>query len=165
MKRILISFGTVVAIAFYALFVANPNTTPVVPNIALNGQNNAPTGGTTDAATTTPTPNNPAKPSQRSKKQIAGMFKDGTYTGPVADAFYGPLQVAAVIQDGKLVDVKALQYPSDRQTSNDISLRSLPILTQEAISTQSANVDIVSGATQISEAFQQSLGAALAMAK
>jgi len=29
-------------------------------------------------------------------------FKDGTYTGPVADAFYGPMQVQVIIQGGQM---------------------------------------------------------------
>ncbi|HEY4384430.1 MAG TPA: FMN-binding protein [Ktedonobacteraceae bacterium] len=40
-----------------------------------------------------------------------------------------------------------------------------PQLTSEAIQAQSANVDIVSGATDSSEAFIQSLNSALAQAK
>jgi uncharacterized protein with FMN-binding domain len=46
-----------------------------------------------------------------------------------------------------------------------LAAEALPILKQEAIAAQSANVSIVSGATQDSQAFQQSLGAALAEAK
>jgi uncharacterized protein with FMN-binding domain len=54
-----------------------------------------------------------------------------------------------------------LQYPSDRRTSIAINRRALPVLRSEAIAAQSANVDIVSGATLTSEAFIESLGAAL----
>jgi len=41
----------------------------------------------------------------------------------------------------------------------------MPLLTQEAIVAQSAQVDGVSGATFTSQAFQQSLAGALALAK
>jgi len=41
----------------------------------------------------------------------------------------------------------------------------MPSLKQEAIQTQSAQVDIVSGATQTSQAFIQSLASALTKAK
>ena len=70
-----------------------------------------------------------------------------------------------MIQGGKLVDCAPLQYPSDNGHSLEISNQALPVLKQEAIQAQGANVNIVSGATQTSQAFQQSLGAALAMAK
>jgi uncharacterized protein with FMN-binding domain len=91
----------------------------------------------------------------------AGQYKDGTYTGSVADAYYGNVQVQAVITNGAIADVQFLQYPSDNGNSANISQRSMPLLKAEAISTQSATVDIISGATQTSQAFQQSLTAAL----
>ena len=93
------------------------------------------------------------------------LYADGTFTGNVADAYFGSLQVAAIIQSGKLVDVQFLQYPTDRSQSQRINSRSNPILQQEAIQSQSASVNIVSGATQSSQAFQESLGNALAQAK
>ena len=92
------------------------------------------------------------------------MYTDGTFTGDVADAYYGNIQVQTTIQNGKIVDVQFLQYPNDRSRSVSISNRAMPILKSEAISAQSANVDIVSGATESSRAFIQSLGSALAQA-
>ena len=91
----------------------------------------------------------------------AGQYKDGQFTGPTVDAFYGYVQVQAVIQGGQIADVKFLQYPSDRQTSRRINSIAMPYLTQEAVQAQSANVDIVSGATLTSQAFAESLQAAL----
>lgn len=95
----------------------------------------------------------------------AGIYRDGSYTGSVADALYGPLQVKAVIQSGKLVDVQFLQYPNDRRTSIEINTQAMPILKTEAIRAQSAQVSGASGASASSDAFVQSLGAALAQAK
>jgi uncharacterized protein with FMN-binding domain len=91
----------------------------------------------------------------------AGGFADGTFTGPVADAYYGQVQVQAVVQNGQIVSIKVLQYPSDRRTSVAINRQALPMLRDEVISAQSPNVDIISGATLTSEAFIQSLSAAL----
>jgi uncharacterized protein with FMN-binding domain len=85
--------------------------------------------------------------------------------GDAADAFYGLIQVKAVIQNGRLADVQFLQYPNDRQTSIEINTQAMPWLKEEAIAAQSANVDIISGATDSSQAFRQSLGSALAKAK
>lgn len=88
-------------------------------------------------------------------------YRDGQYTGPVTDALYGNVQVKATISGGKLVDVVFLDYPKDRSTSREISNQAMPILKSEAISAQSAQVDVVSGATQTSRAFIESLTAAL----
>lgn len=93
-----------------------------------------------------------------------GQYKNGTYTGSVADAFYGNIQVQAIISSGKISDVNFLQYPNDRNTSIMINTQAMPYLKQEAIQAQSANVDIVSGASDTSQAFQQSLQSALSQA-
>ena len=108
-----------------------------------------------------------AKPIKASAKVAAKIHKglsDGTFDGPAIDAFYGVVQIEANVQNGKLVAIKVLQYPSDRRTSIAINRQALPILKREAIAAQSANVDIVSGATLTSEAFIESLGAALRQA-
>ena len=94
----------------------------------------------------------------------AGQLRDGSYTGPPADAYYGILQVRAQIQDGRLVSVDVLQYPSDRRTSQFINNQALPILESEVVRAQSARVDTVSGATLTSEAYRQSVSIALRQA-
>jgi len=93
-----------------------------------------------------------------------GQYKDGVYTGPTVDAFYGLVQVQATVQGGKLTDVQFLQYPHDRRTSQEINSQAMPWLTQEAVQAQSANVDIISGATFTSQGFAQSLATALSQA-
>jgi uncharacterized protein with FMN-binding domain len=93
-----------------------------------------------------------------------GKFKNGTYTGSQADASYGIVQVKAVITNGKLSDVKFLSYPNDRPHSVEVSDFAMPILRQEAIKIQSANVDVVSGASYTSAAFVESLDFALKQA-
>lgn len=95
----------------------------------------------------------------------SAIYKDGTFIGDVASTIYGNVQVAAVISGGKIADIKMLKYPNDRENSTEISKASLPILKKEAIAVQSAQVDIVSGATQTAEGFQQSLGSALTKAQ
>jgi uncharacterized protein with FMN-binding domain len=94
-----------------------------------------------------------------------GAYKDGTYTGPSVDAYYGLVQVQVVIQSGHISTVQFLDYPHDRRTSQEINYQATPWLQQEAIQAQSANVDLISGATLTSEAFVQSLQTALQSAK
>ena len=94
----------------------------------------------------------------------ANGYKDGTFTGSVADAFYGNVQVAAVIQGGKIVSVNVLQSPGDRSRSVAINSQAMPILQSEAVQAQSASVDMVSGATDSSSAFISSLSSALSQA-
>jgi uncharacterized protein with FMN-binding domain len=95
----------------------------------------------------------------------AGQYKDGTYTGPKVNVFYGLVQVQATVKNGQLADVQFLQYPTDRRTSQRINSYAVPYLQQEAIQAQSANVNLISGATLTSEGFSMSLDNALASAK
>lgn len=108
------------------------------------------------APTNTPTAQSPA---------IVNGFKDGTYTGQAVDVNWGLVQVQAKIQSGKINDVQFLQYPKDRRTSAFINSIADPMLQQEAVQAQSANVDIITGATLTSEGFQMSLQDALNQAK
>jgi len=128
------------------------NDMPIVGVQNTNNQTFSPTPGLGVSSTLQTSP-------------TAGNFKDGTYAGSVQDAFYGNIQVQAVIRGGKLTDVIFLQYPNDNRTSQYVNSQADPILRQEAIQAQSANVNIVSGASASSQAFQQSLADALAQAK
>ena len=94
-----------------------------------------------------------------------GKYKNGTFTGSVEDAFYGNIQVQAVISGGMITDVVFLQYPSDNRTSQSINSQAMPMLRQEAIAAQSAQVDGISGASSTSPAFIASLTNALSQAK
>ncbi len=93
-----------------------------------------------------------------------GQYTDGTYTGIAANAYYGNVQVKVAISGGKLTNVTFLQSPTDHSTSVYINQRAMPILRAEAIQAQSAHVDGVSGASDTSAAFVESLSSALAKA-
>ncbi len=93
-----------------------------------------------------------------------GQLRDGSYTGPPTDAYYGIVQVRAQVQGGRLVSVDVLQYPSDRRTSQAINYQALPMLESEVVRAQSAYVNTVSGATLTSEAYLQSVNMAIRQA-
>ncbi len=160
MKKFLLSFLLITSFIAYSYHQRNDEESRpiVVPPSLINtptpSDSSAQTGGT-----------QPSQMPMQMQNNMMARYKDGTYTGDVADAFYGNIQVQAFIQNGKIVDVKFLQYPNDRGTSIEINRQADPMLTQEAIQKQSANVDIISGATASSEAFIQSLGSALSKAK
>lgn len=110
------------------------------------------------SATATPTPT----PTQTQTQAAAAAF--GGYTGTVDGSAisyrYGTMQVSVTLSGGTITEVTVLQAPSsgkDAQYTN----RSVPVLHDEALSTQSANISIVSGATYTSEAYIQSLQSAL----
>ncbi|MFA6354452.1 MAG: FMN-binding protein [Candidatus Paceibacterota bacterium] len=187
MKKFLLSFVFIIAFTFYAILSSSKQLGIYINNLPVGdpASKSAPTSDpqpdktitpappTSNPKTTkkppqpapTPTPTPSPKPAPTPPPAPKGIYRDGSYTGTTADAYYGNVQVAATIQGGRLTDVQFLQYPSDRRTSIQINTQAMPYLITEAIQAQNAQVDIVSGATDTSNAFIESLGSALAQAK
>lgn len=94
----------------------------------------------------------------------SGSSTTKTYTGPVVENPYGPVQVAVAEQGGKIVDVKALQLPTEHAFSQEISEQVAPMLRSEALQAQSAEINVISGATYTSDGYASSLQAALRQA-
>ena len=84
-----------------------------------------------------------------------------TVTGPVVQTRWGPVQVQVTVQNGKLSDVSVLQAPNGNPRDQQINAYALPILVQESLDAQSADIDMVSGATVTSDGYLQSLPGAL----
>ena len=84
-----------------------------------------------------------------------------TVTGSVASTRWGPVQVSITVTDGKITAVDVPQYPTGNGKDRQINASALPILTKETLSAQSADIDMVSGATVTSEGYVQSLQSAL----
>ena len=82
---------------------------------------------------------------------------NGTFTGSDVPNRFGDVQVRVVISNGRITDVQAVQLPSDRAESAYISQRPARWLRTEALQAQSANIDIISGATYTSQSYAQSL--------
>jgi len=104
-------------------------------------------------------------PGDNSVINTVGKYKDGTYAGSVEDVFYGNVEVRTTVTNGNVANIIFLQYPDHSDNSVKINERAMPILKSEAIKAQSADVDIVTGATQTSKGFIRSLGFALGQAK
>jgi uncharacterized protein with FMN-binding domain len=88
-----------------------------------------------------------------------------TVTGPDVPNRFGDVQVQLVMQGSKIIDVKPLQMPYDRQRSYEISQAAAPLLRQEVLQAQSANIDLLSGATYTSQSYAESVQAALDQAR
>lgn len=157
---------TFVAYAVHERFGDSDTANIVVPVTLTDNSLSAPA---TPSPTSTPMMNSQQNMMGNSSSMGMGMmhktFNDGEYTGQVADAFYGLVQVKTTIENDKITDVTFLKYPNDRRTSLYISQQAMPYLKQEAIQAQSAKVNIVSGATQTSRAFIESLQSALDQAR
>ncbi len=91
-------------------------------------------------------------------------YADGTYTGSASPTRWGDVQVSVVIENGAIADVEFLTYPDGDRKSAEINAQANGMLIQEAIEAQSAQVQVISGATFTSLAFMESLESALAQA-
>lgn len=161
LRKLVLSFGFIFISAFYAVWQnANSRQTGITPAQEFRDANNAFLKTLTQNNPNTATATTPS-----AKPKTLGQYTDGSYTGTPADAYYGTVQIKVVITNGALADMQFLQYPSDRDTSRYINSQAIPLLFQEAIQAQSAQVDGVSGASFTSQAFKQSLASALTQAK
>ena len=82
----------------------------------------------------------------------------------VPDASYGNMQVGIRVQNGKIIDAWAAQYPKADPTSARINTKAVPTLRTETIGTTTSQIATVAGATLSSTAWIQSLQAAMTAA-
>ncbi len=116
-------------------------------------------GGTVKSVPTT------GDPATAAPAPVANGPTDGTYTGASVGTEYGNVQVSVTIANGSITDVTPLQLTDDGGRSVQISNRAAPILHDEVLASQSANVSNVGGATYTTEAYLSSLQSALDQAK
>jgi uncharacterized protein with FMN-binding domain len=112
----------------------------------------------TQAATTQPTATQSA--TAQPTAPVAPTAKSGTFTGPSVYVNYGNVQVQITVVNGRITDAVAVKAPSgknDRYTN-----MAVPVLKQQTLKAQSANIQGVSGASYTSYGWFTSLQGALA---
>lgn len=120
----------------------------------------APTAATTATPGATKTPSNPSsKPSPTAtSKPVTG--KTGNFVGDNVRTAYGPVQVRITVSGGVITAVDALRFPNGDRRSQSISQQAVPYLIQQTLTTKSANVVGVSGASYTSRGWRSSLASA-----
>jgi uncharacterized protein with FMN-binding domain len=115
----------------------------------------------TNSATATTQPTATAAPAQTAAP-VTSTVKDGTFTGPSVNVNYGNVQVMITVSNGKITDAVAVKAPkgkNDRYTN-----MAVPILKQQTLQAQSANIQGASGASYTSYGWFKSLQGAMAQA-
>jgi uncharacterized protein with FMN-binding domain len=84
-----------------------------------------------------------------------------TIDGDPFDNPYGTVQVRVTLRGNRITEVTPLQMPVDRRYSAELSQQAAPLLLQEALQAQSAQIDILGGASYTSQSYAQSLQSAL----
>jgi uncharacterized protein with FMN-binding domain len=157
MKRATIVTGvTVVGVAWLLNYKITPHQFSAIAPVT-------PTQSPTNSASPSPTPS-ATSPLASPSPSPSPIALNGTFTGLDFPNRFGDVQVRVVISSGRITDVQAVQLPTDRAESAYISQQAGPWLRSEALQAQSANIDIISGATYTSQSYAQSLESALQQA-
>jgi uncharacterized protein with FMN-binding domain len=175
MRRV--TFAVAVTVAILVLLFSYPTSTNQTQAVSVAGSSGAhvvtsATGTSPSAAGSPPpdpaTPRLTPSPSATHRPSSSATAPTGTATqapavvdGAAAMTRYGPVQVEVTIQGNKITDVKALQYPTRDPRDREINTQAIPILRNQVISAQSAQIDGVSGATYTTEGYVTSLQSAL----
>jgi uncharacterized protein with FMN-binding domain len=84
-----------------------------------------------------------------------------TVTGASVDTRWGPVQVAITVEGSTITDVTVPVYPTGNGKDLQINSYALPMLIKDTLDAQSADIDMITGATVTSEGYVQSLQSAL----
>lgn len=143
MKRTpIVLLGTMAGVA--GVLMLNPEGSSFAANPATDAGTGTTTGtNTVSTGTTTPT------------------ATSKTVTGDAIFVNYGYVQLKVTAKGGKITKIVAVQLPDQDGRSISISNVAEPMLKEQALSAQSANISGVSGATFTSGGYQQSLQSAL----
>ena len=115
----------------------------------------------TPAASATATATKSATPTAAATTAAATpAAKSGTFTGPAVFVNYGTVQVKITVTNGRITDAVAVQAPSGR--NDRYTNMAVPILKQQTLAAQSANIKGASGASYTSYGWFKSLQGALA---
>jgi uncharacterized protein with FMN-binding domain len=87
--------------------------------------------------------------------------ESGAFDGDAVVTRFGVVQVRVTVAGGRIASVEALQVPDRDHRDVVINTRAVPILNAEAVAEQSADIDLVSGATLTSQGYLQSLQSAI----
>ncbi|MFE7633313.1 FMN-binding protein [Kitasatospora sp. NPDC057518] len=109
--------------------------------------------------------NAPGSPAPSASVSATGTGATRKVSGDTVNTRYGPVQVQVTLAGSRITAVDVVKYPNSERRDREINSSALPVLNQEAISAQSAAIDVVSGATYTSDGYVRSLQSALDRAK
>ncbi|MFV9672961.1 MAG: FMN-binding protein [Acidimicrobiia bacterium] len=135
-------------------------TLPVAeePSTAMDQSHWSATSTTTGEPPPTDTPTSEAP--QLTTSTVIAAPADGSVLGVSVPTQFGPFQVEIVIENGEMVDVITIEEPHDRK-SEQINDYVIPLYEEDVISTQSADIDAISGATITWGAYTASVESAM----
>jgi uncharacterized protein with FMN-binding domain len=165
----LVVTGTVAGLAGVLVFHTTPAQLSLGAASGAGATSPAPAAGSSGSgsgagagASQQPGQSGASSPARSSSTAKAGSSGTRTVTGPAVNYNYGVLSVSVTVSGRKITKVGIASLDDGGQPrSQFIDQQAIPILEQETMQAQSANIQGVSGASYTSAGFQQSLQAAL----
>ena len=140
---------------------STPATTTAAPNTTATTTPKA--AKPTKSASTTATQTPAATPAPvKTTAAPATKAVSGTFVGDTVNVRYGNVQVKITVENGKITDAQAVQAPNGR--NDRWTQMAVPILRQQTLQAQSAQITGASGASFTSYGWYTSLVSALAKA-
>jgi uncharacterized protein with FMN-binding domain len=153
-RAIIATAGTAAALVALLSYKSSDAVTKSAHKVSVGSPSSDTTTGGTGSTTTAPETTTTAGPT----KSTTGVR---VITGADIDYNYGDIQLRVTLDGTKITSIDVVRNGAADGRSQQINSEAIPILTQEALSAQGLNFDVVSGATFTSEAFAQALQSAI----
>jgi uncharacterized protein with FMN-binding domain len=156
MRRVILTIaGTVAGLVALLSFKSHvPSISSA--SVATSGTSGTTSSGTSSSSTTT-------VPGEFPMGSLAGQLTAGetAVTGHLGNTVYGPVQIQLIMRNSKIVKVAILKQPMNTIHDIQIGAFAFPRLIGETLTTQTAKIDSVSGASYTSAGYIASLQSAL----
>jgi uncharacterized protein with FMN-binding domain len=163
MRRItlwgLSTLTTLVLLFSYHTSTSSRSAAATAPVIAQAAPRPSSTSGATTPSGSPTTSSGSSSSSSSPSSSSSSAAK--TYDGDAIGTQYGDVQVQITVAGGKITAAQVLQVPWNDHRDQEINSYAVPVLNSEVVQAQSANIDMVSGATFTSDGYIQSLQSAI----
>jgi uncharacterized protein with FMN-binding domain len=161
MRRIVLWLASTVTIVVLLFGYHTSTNKTSTASVTSSASSPATTSSSEPSSNSSSSSSDSTSSSSTSSSSTSSSTKTTTYTGSVAQTRCRPVQVQIAVQGGKITKVTVLQQPNGNHKDVEINDYALPILVQDTLDAQSAQIDMVSGATVTSDGYLTSLQSAL----
>jgi uncharacterized protein with FMN-binding domain len=157
MRRILVAVtGTIAGVIAVFLYPTSVNQTVAVSTVT--GSTSTSTSSTGTTSSSSPTSSASSSPTS-SASSSSSSAASGTFSSTTSMR-YGTVTVTITVKNGQITAASGSQSSNDNR-SQMIASQAIPTLNSAAVAAQSAKISLVSHATYTSDAYVQSLQAAI----
>jgi uncharacterized protein with FMN-binding domain len=165
MRRILVAVtGTIAGVIAVFLYPTSVNQTVAVSTVTgSTSTSTSSTGTTSSSSPTSSASSSPTSSASSSPTSSASSSSSSTASGTFSSTTsmrYGTVTVTITVKNGQVTAASGSQSSNDNR-SQMIASQAIPTLNSAAVAAQSAKISLASHATYTSDAYVQSLQAAI----